>query len=75
MQAIVDAIEGIIETITSVIDFVIGFFQDIVYLVEITGKALLQIPIYFAWMPGEMVALLVILFALVVLYKILGREG
>lgn len=75
MQAILDFLEGFVETITSVVDFVIGFFDDIVYLIAITGQVLLQIPAYFSFLPSEIVSLLVVLFSLVVLYKILGREG
>lgn len=75
MQAILDFLEGFIETVTSVIDFVIGFFDDIVYLIAITGQVLAQIPSYFTWLPSELIALLGVLLALIVLYKILGREG
>lgn len=75
MQAILDFLEGFVETITSVVDFVIGFFEDIVYLIAITGQVLTQIPAYFSWLPSELIALLGVLLALIVLYKILGREG
>lgn len=75
MQALIDFLEGFVETITSVVDFVIGFFDDIVYLISITGQVLVQIPAYFSWLPGELIALLGVLLALIVLYKILGREG
>lgn len=75
MEDILEFFEQLMESITSVVDFVISFFQDIVYIVEITGQVLAQIPSYFAWMPAEVVALLVTLFAIVVIYKIAGREG
>ena len=75
MEAILDFLEGFVETITSVVDFVFGFFDDIVYLISITGQVLGQIPAYFSWLPGELIALLGVLLALIVLYKILGREG
>lgn len=75
MEDILEFFEQLMESITSVVDFVISFFEDIVYIVQITGSVLAQIPSYFAWMPGEVVGLLVTLFAIVVIYKIAGREG
>ena len=75
MEAILDFLEGFVETVTSLVDFVIGFFDDIVYLIDVTGQVMTQIPSYFLWLPSELVALFGVLLALIVLYKILGREG
>lgn len=75
MQAILDFLVGFAETIGKVIDFVIGFFEDIVYLIQLTGTFLAQIPSYFSWMPEGFAAMIGIIFTVVVLYKVLGREG
>lgn len=75
MDAIVSFFQGIGNFITSIVDFIVGIFSDIVYLIQLTGKFLGQLPGYFSWMPAEISALLLVLFAIVVLYKILGREG
>lgn len=63
------------ELITAGFDFVVGFFGDIVYLVQITGKFVTQIPSYFSWLPAPILTLVVSIFAVVVIYKVLGREG
>lgn len=75
MKDIIEFFTGIADAITSLIDFLISFVQDIVYIVKLTGEFVLQIPSYFAWLPSEAVALLVTIFAIVVVYKIAGREG
>lgn len=75
MEDILEFFEELMESITSVVDLVVGFFEDIVYIVQITGEVLASIPSYFAWLPGEVVALLLTLFAIVVVYKVSGREG
>lgn len=75
MDAIISFFETIGEAISSVISFVISFFQDVLYLIQITGKVLAQIPDYLSWMPPKLSALLVVIFAVVVIYKVLGREG
>lgn len=75
MKAIADFLQAIGNAIVAAIDFVIGFFQDIVYIIQLTGKVLVQIPSYFSWLPAELLAIILTIFAVVVIYKILGREG
>lgn len=75
MDVIIDFLAGIGEVIVTVIEFVVSFFSDVVYVIQLTGKFLAQIPTYFSWLPGELLGLLVIIFGVVVIYKILGREG
>lgn len=74
MKAIVDFLSGIGDGIMAVVDFVIGFFEDVVYVVKLTGEFVLQIPSYLSWLPPEVLAIVVTIFTVVVLYKILGRE-
>lgn len=75
MDALLQFFDGIATAITSAFDFVFSFFVDLVYLVGLTGRFLLQIPSYFSFLPDELLASLITLFSLVVLYKIIGREG
>lgn len=75
LSAIKDFIVGIGEGLMSAWDFLVSLIQDIVYVIEITGKALAQIPKIFSWLPVEIVGLLVVLIGVVVVYKVTGREG
>lgn len=74
MGAIIDFFTGVADLLTGAIEFLISIISDIVYLIQLTGKAAASIPSYFAWLPPEILALLLSIFAIVVLYKILGRE-
>lgn len=74
MQVIIDFFKGIGDVITSCIDFLIDFIADIVYVIELTGKFVLQIPEYFSWLPAQVLSVIVLIFAVVVIYKVLGRE-
>lgn len=65
----------IADVITSLVDFVVGMIEDLVYVVTLCGSFVLKIPTLFSWLPSEAVALIVTIFAIVVIYKILGREG
>lgn len=75
MQAILNFFTGVWNTITSLIDFVVGIIEDLVYVVKLTGNFLIHIPVYFGWLPSAFVTLIVTIFGIVVIYKILGREG
>ena len=70
-----DFLSGIFEFFSSLYDFVIGIFEDIVYVIRLTAHFVAQIPDYFSWLPPEALALVVGIFAVVVIYKVLGREG
>ena len=75
MKAVVDAIKSIGQMISSLFDFVIGFFEDIAYMVKLLGEFIADIPSYFSWLPGGVVAIIATIFSIVVIYKIIGREG
>lgn len=75
MDAVISFFVGIGNAIISVFDFVISFFGDLIYVIKLLGKIVLSLPSYFSWLPGSYSSLLLTLFAIVVIYKILGREG
>lgn len=75
MSAILEFLKGIGSAIVAVFEFIIGLVQDIVYLVQLTGSMLAQLPKLLSWLPAPVTAILLSIFTIVVLYKILGREG
>ena len=75
MDALISFFTGIGDAIVSAFDFVISFFSDLIYTIQLLGKVILSIPNYISWLPSPVVTLLLTLFSIVVIYKILGREG
>lgn len=75
MSAIIDFFSSIANGISAAFDFLIGIIQDLVYIVKLTAKFLVSIPSYFSWLPGEVFSILAVILSVVVIYKILGREG
>lgn len=75
LESIKDFFVGMIDIIVSLVDFVIGIVEDLVYVVTLCGQFVLKIPTFFSWLPSQVVVLIVTIFAVVVIYKILGREG
>lgn len=75
MRAIIDFFLSIGDFISTVVDFVISFFRDLVFTIQLIAKFIAQIPSYFSWLPVQILTLIVALFGIVAIYKILGREG
>lgn len=75
MQAIVNFFEAIGDGFTSLIDFLLGMVADLVFMIKSIGVTLANIPKYFAWLPDEMLAMLIAIITVVAIYKIMGREG
>ena len=75
LNTIKDYLSTIGDFFSSIYGFVISFFQDTAYVIKLTAEFVAKIPDYFSWLPPELVALIVTIFSIVVIYKVLGREG
>lgn len=74
MQAIINMISGFFEAFGKIIDFIVDFFMDLVFVITTLGQFVIEIPGYFVWLPSEIIALIVTIFSIVVIYMILGRK-
>lgn len=76
MSAITDFLSGIGNAIATAMDFLGGIIADLVATAELLASGLAALPIWFGYFfPAEIVTPLLAIFAIVVIYKILGREG
>lgn len=75
LTTIKEFLNSIANIFLSLWDFVIDFFEDIAYVVKLVTSFVVGIPTYFSWLPAELLALIVAIFGVVVIYKVLGREG
>ena len=74
MKAITDFLGGIGNGLMMIVDFVISFFEDVAYIIKLTGEFVLKIPEYLSFLPPSVLAIVVSIFTVVVIYKVLGRE-
>lgn len=75
MSAIIDFFNSLGDIISGAVEFLISTMKDIVFIVKSTGVVLASIPSYFSWLPTQLLTILLSIFGVVVIYKILGREG
>lgn len=75
MQAVIDFFVAIADGLLAIVDFVGSLVEDVLYVVQLTGEFVSSIPDYLSFLPAPVLAIVVSMFAVVVIYKILGREG
>lgn len=75
MAALLDFFEGIGSVVVSLVDFLIQTIMDLVYIIGLLGSMIINLPEYFGWLPSAIVTSIITIFSIVVIYKILGREG
>lgn len=75
MGAIIDFFTGIADTVISLVNFVISTIEDIVYMIGLLGKVIFSLPQLIGWLPAGIISIVVTAYSIVVIYKIIGREG
>lgn len=75
MKGILEFFEGIKDGIVTAYEYLVGVIEDIAYMVKLLAGYVDKIPDWFDWLPAEVLYILLTIVAVVVIYKILGREG
>lgn len=75
LDGIFKAIQTIVQFIEGLWTFLTQFFEDVVNLVTMLKDWLLALPDLLGFLPSSLVLLVMTGFGIVVLYKVLGREG
>lgn len=75
LDGIFKAIQTIVQFIEGLWTFLTQLFEDVVNLVTMLKDWLLALPDLLGFLPASLIALVMTGFGIVVLYKILGREG
>lgn len=71
----IDGLEVIIDFFTSLFNFIVSLVQDLIFIVQTLAMTVVHLPDYLGWLPSSLMATVLVTFAVVVIYKILGREG
>lgn len=74
MSTLIQFISGIGDAILAAFEFLSSLIKDTLYVAQLAAQAVSSIPEYFSFFPQEILSLIVVLFTLVVVYLILGRQ-
>lgn len=72
MEDLLDLIEGLIDAVMSAFDYLWSIITDTLYVVELLGKFVAEIPSYFAWMPEELLVIVIAVFPTLITLRIVG---
>lgn len=75
MQAIMEFLTGLGELIGSLVNFVFGIIKDLLYVIGLLGSLIVKIPDMIGFLPSAAITLVITTFSVVLIYKIIGREG
>ena len=67
-------LESIASGIASIVEVIISLLVELVYVITMLGRFVSEIPAYFMWLPTSAITLLSTIFAIVVVYKVVGRD-
>lgn len=71
----VEGLEIIVDFLTSLVNFIVSLVQDLIFIVQTLAMTVVHLPDYLGWLPSSVLATVLVTFAVVVIYKVLGREG
>lgn len=74
LQFLTESITRIIEFIKTAWDFIINFFKEIVYIIQLLANVVLNMPSYFVWLPSVVTTLIITGLSIIVVYKVIGRD-
>lgn len=69
-----DILSSIVDVLMMIINFIIRFFQEFIYVIKLTGSALSSVVNYFFFLPAVVSAMLISLITIAIVYKIAGRS-
>ena len=75
MSAIMNFLSSLAEVIFSAVEFLIGIVKDLLYIVGLLTGLMIKLPDMIHWLPSACTTLISTTFLIVLIYKILGREG
>ena len=75
LESIMQFFETLFAPILAIFDVINSFFNDLVYVISLLTSFVIQIPDMLSFLPSATIPILIIIFDIVVMYKILGREG
>lgn len=74
IQFISETLSNIANFFKTLWDFIITFFKEIVYIIQLLGGVLLNAPSYFVWLPAVVTTLIITGLTIIVIYKVIGRD-
>lgn len=74
LKKIWNVVKDIGSFLSKTVEFILDLFEDLVYIVELLGEVVLDIPEYLGVFPTVIVSAVISLVGIAVIFRVLGRE-
>lgn len=75
LDSLLNAITGIFNLIVSLVDFVFSLVRDLLIVVDMLGKFIIELPSWFnVFMPPGLTPVLMVLLSVTIIYRVTGRD-
>lgn len=74
LKKIWNVVKDIGSFLSKTVEFILDLFEDLVYIVELLGEVVLDIPEYLGVFPTIIVSSVISLVGIAVIFRVLGRE-
>lgn len=75
MGEIINFFKTLIDILVAVIRFVVQLVADLGNVVQLLTQTVANLPMVLGFFPASCIGLLLAIFSVVIIYKVLGREG
>ena len=75
MVQVINLLKTLAESIIAIIKFVPKILKDLLMVVSLVLETVTRLPLILGVFPSVVVSILIATFSVVVIYKVLGREG
>lgn len=72
---ILEVLRSLAQGIVAILKFIPKLLADLVMIVKLTAETAARLPTLFQIFPGVLSSILISILGVVVLYKVMGREG
>lgn len=69
-----DILNSIINVFTSVVNFIVAFFKDVVFIAVTIGNFIAKASSFLGFLPLSVIAIFLVGLSVVVIYKVAGRD-
>lgn len=73
MNALFSWLSGFASAISGALDFLLGLVLDLVYVVRLLGRFLTLVPVFFSWLPPQLLTIIIAAVSIAVIFKLIGR--
>lgn len=71
----VNLLQNVLDVLLALVQFIVKLVGDLVMVITLLGQSILRLPLVLGFLPSVCVSIVMATFSIVIIYKVIGREG